>query len=79
MKESPSHRFGEMIIVTPDEKTNAFGSFYVNSAATGNWEDFTAKRTRQITLILTIEPLPKPNRERLPDTRWAATAQSLWR
>ena len=38
-----AQRFGEMIIVTPDEKTNAFGSFYVNSAATGNWEDFTAK------------------------------------
>ena len=38
-----AHRFNEMIIVTPDEKTNAFGSFYVNSAVTGNWEDFTAK------------------------------------
>jgi S-formylglutathione hydrolase FrmB len=38
-----SHRFGEMIIVTPNEKTNWFGSFYVNSLATGNWEDFTAK------------------------------------
>lgn len=37
-----SHRFGEIIIVTPDEKTNWFGSFYVNSSATGNWEDFTA-------------------------------------
>jgi enterochelin esterase-like enzyme len=37
-----SHRFGEMIIVTPDEKTNWFGSFYTNSTATGNWEDFTA-------------------------------------
>lgn len=37
-----SHRFGEMIVVTPDEKTNWFGSFYVNSSATGNWEDFTA-------------------------------------
>lgn len=37
-----SHRFGEMIIVTPNEKTNWFGSFYVNSSATGNWEDFTA-------------------------------------
>lgn len=35
-------RFREMIIVTPNEKTNRFGSFYVNSAATGNWEDFTA-------------------------------------
>jgi S-formylglutathione hydrolase FrmB len=38
-----SHRFGEMIIVTPNEKTNWFGSFYVNSSVTGNWEDFTAK------------------------------------
>jgi S-formylglutathione hydrolase FrmB len=37
-----SHRFGEMIIVTPNEKTNWFGSFYTNSTATGNWEDFTA-------------------------------------
>jgi len=36
-------RFGEMIVVMPDERTKAFGSFYVNSAATGNWADFTAK------------------------------------
>jgi enterochelin esterase-like enzyme len=36
-------RFGEMIIVMPDQRTKAFGSFYVNSTATGNWEDFTAK------------------------------------
>jgi enterochelin esterase-like enzyme len=35
------NRFGEMIVVMPDEKTNWFGSFYVNSSATGNWEDFT--------------------------------------
>jgi S-formylglutathione hydrolase FrmB len=33
--------FGEMIIVMPGEDTKWFGSFYVNSAATGNWEDFT--------------------------------------
>jgi S-formylglutathione hydrolase FrmB len=32
-----------MIVVMPDERTKAFGSFYVNSAATGNWADFTAK------------------------------------
>jgi len=32
-----------MIIVMPDELTKAFGSFYVNSTVTGNWEDFTAK------------------------------------
>ncbi|MCD9189464.1 MAG: esterase family protein [Pyrinomonadaceae bacterium] len=37
-----ARRFGEMIIVTPNEKTNWQGSFYVNSSATGNWEDFTA-------------------------------------
>ena len=36
-------KFGEMIIVMPDELTKAFGSFYVNSTVTGNWEDFTAK------------------------------------
>lgn len=36
-----SHRFGEMIIVMPNENTNWFGSYYVNSSATGNWEDFT--------------------------------------
>jgi S-formylglutathione hydrolase FrmB len=36
-------RFGEMIIVMPDERTKMMGSFYTNSAATGNWEDFTAK------------------------------------
>jgi pimeloyl-ACP methyl ester carboxylesterase len=27
----------------PDEKTNWGGSFYSNSSATGNWEDFTVK------------------------------------
>lgn len=37
-----AHLFGPMIIVTPNEKTNWFGSFYCNSSATGNWEDFTA-------------------------------------
>lgn len=36
-------KFGEMIIVMPNEKTSWFGSFYVNSSATGNWEDFTVK------------------------------------
>lgn len=36
-----SHRFGEMIVVTPNENTQWGGSFYVNSSATGNWEDFT--------------------------------------
>jgi S-formylglutathione hydrolase FrmB len=36
-------RFGEFIVVMPDERTNWFGSFYVNSSVTGNWEDFTAK------------------------------------
>ncbi len=36
-------KFGEMIVVMPDEKTNWFGSFYVNSAVTGKWEDFTSK------------------------------------
>ncbi|MFL5339020.1 MAG: alpha/beta hydrolase [Gemmataceae bacterium] len=36
-------RFGEMIVVMPDERTRFFGSFYTNSAWTGNWEDFTAK------------------------------------
>jgi S-formylglutathione hydrolase FrmB len=37
------NKFGEMIIVMPNEKTNWFGSFYTNSSATGNWEDFTVK------------------------------------
>lgn len=36
-----AHRIREMIIVTPDEKTNWFGSFYTNSSVTGNWDDFT--------------------------------------
>lgn len=36
-------KFGEMIIVIPDEKTNWFGSFYSNSTVTGNWDDFTSK------------------------------------
>ena len=34
-------RYGEMIVVAPDERTRWFGSFYVDSAATGNWEEFT--------------------------------------
>ncbi|MCW3464816.1 alpha/beta hydrolase [Chitinophaga nivalis] len=37
------HRMPEMIIVMPNEKTNRYGSFYTNSAATGNWEDFTVQ------------------------------------
>lgn len=38
-----NQEFGEMIIVMPDEKTKWYGSFYVNSSVTGNWEDFTTK------------------------------------
>ncbi len=38
-----SGRFGEMIVVTPNENTQWGGSFYVNSSTTGNWDDFTAK------------------------------------
>lgn len=33
----------EMIVVIPDERTKWFGSFYVNSSVTGNWEDFTVR------------------------------------
>ncbi len=36
-------KFGKMIVVMPDQKTNWFGSFYVNSTVTGNWDDFTSK------------------------------------
>ncbi|REJ75996.1 MAG: esterase family protein [Acidobacteria bacterium] len=36
-------KFGEFIVVMPDQRTKWFGSFYVNSTATGNWADFTAK------------------------------------
>ncbi len=36
-------RFGEMIVVMPDNKTNWFGSFYVNSSVTGNWDDFNSR------------------------------------
>lgn len=36
-------RFGEMIVVMPDEKTKWGGSFYTNSSVTGHWEDFTVK------------------------------------
>jgi enterochelin esterase-like enzyme len=36
-------RFGEMIVVMPDQKTKWGGSFYSNSSVTGNWEDFTVK------------------------------------
>ena len=35
-------KFGEMIVVMPDNKTNWFGSFYVNSAVTGNWDEFNS-------------------------------------
>ncbi len=35
--------FGEMIVVMPDQLTKWGGSFYSNSTATGNWEDFTVK------------------------------------
>lgn len=38
--EDSSH---EMIFVTPDAYTRYQGSFYGNSATTGNWEDFIAK------------------------------------
>jgi S-formylglutathione hydrolase FrmB len=41
-----SKRFGEMIIVMPNENTNWGGSYYVNSSSTGNWDDFT---TRELT------------------------------
>lgn len=37
------NRFGEMIVVMPDQKTKWGGSFYSNSTVTGNWEDFTVK------------------------------------
>jgi len=36
-------RFGEFIVVMPDGKTNWFGSFYVDSDATGGWEQFFTK------------------------------------
>jgi S-formylglutathione hydrolase FrmB len=35
--------FGEMIVVMPDARTKWGGSFYTNSTATGNWEDFIVK------------------------------------
>ena len=31
----------ELIVVMPDERTKMIGSFYTNSSASGNWEDFT--------------------------------------
>lgn len=36
-------RLKEMIVVVPDQRTKMMGSFYTNSSATGNWEDFTTK------------------------------------
>ncbi|HEV2829828.1 MAG TPA: alpha/beta hydrolase-fold protein [Pyrinomonadaceae bacterium] len=36
-------RLKEMIIVIPDQRTKMMGSFYTNSSATGNWEDFTTR------------------------------------
>jgi S-formylglutathione hydrolase FrmB len=38
-----SKRFGEMIIVMPNENTTWGGSYYVNSSSTGNWDNFTTK------------------------------------
>jgi S-formylglutathione hydrolase len=34
-------RISELIVVAPDQRTIGGGSFYTNSEATGNWEDFT--------------------------------------
>ncbi len=36
-------RLHEMILVVSDQRTQMAGSFYTNSAATGNWEDFTVR------------------------------------
>lgn len=36
-------RFAELIVVAPDQSTKAGGSFYTNSAWTGDWEDFTVR------------------------------------
>ena len=36
-------RLQPMIVVMPDQKTRGGGSFYVDSAATGNWETFTVR------------------------------------
>ena len=35
-----SGKIGEMIVVGPNGKNAYIGSFYTNSASTGNWEDF---------------------------------------
>ena len=37
------NRFGEMIVVMPDQNTKWGGSFYTNSSVTGKWEDFTVR------------------------------------
>ncbi|MGH9862605.1 MAG: alpha/beta hydrolase [Candidatus Acidiferrales bacterium] len=37
------NRTGEMILVVSEQRTQMGGSFYTNSAASGNWEDFTVK------------------------------------
>ena len=36
-------RIKPMIVVMPDQRTKAAGSFYVNSSVTGHWETFTVK------------------------------------
>lgn len=38
-----SGSLAEMIVVIPNELTRMGGSFYTNSTATGNWEDFTVR------------------------------------
>ena len=42
-------KFGEMIVVMPNQNTNWFGSFYTNSTATGKWADFTKKELIEYT------------------------------
>lgn len=44
-----SHRFGEMIVVMPDERTRLIGAWYMNSAASGDWDQFIA---RELTALI---------------------------
>lgn len=37
------NKFGEMIVVAPNNKSKMNGSWYTNSTSSGNWEDFNAK------------------------------------
>jgi len=54
-----AHRFGEMIVVMPDERTRLIGAWYMNSAASGDWDGFIAREL--VSLVdRSYRTLPSP-------------------